>query len=85
MNMKTCMGWRRKSNHNGQVIMATIAGVAGAAMGFTAGLLTAPRSGKEIREAISSRAGETLSQARKGFVERRNKALESAKEGVGDY
>ena len=84
MNMRTYMGLRRRSNHNGQIMMATIAGIAGMAMGFTAGLLTAPRSGKEIRNAISSRAGETLSRARKGFVERRNKALESVKEGVED-
>jgi gas vesicle protein len=84
MDMKTYMGLRRRSSHNGQIMMATIAGFAGAAMGFTAGLLTAPRPGKEIRDALSSRAGDTLNKARRGFQERRNQAVEKVKEGIED-
>ena len=60
--------------------MATIAGVAA---GVVAGMLTAPRSGREIREIISSRTSDTLSKAGKNIAENADKVVEGVKEKAG--
>jgi len=78
--MLSCMGWNRKRDNSGKIIMATIAGVAA---GVVAGMLTAPRSGREIREIISSRTSDTLSKAGKNIAENADKVVEGVKEKAG--
>lgn len=71
------MGWNKKSNNTGKIVMATLAGVAA---GVVAGMLTAPRSGREIREIISTRTNDTLQRAGKNIAENVEKAAENVKE-----
>ena len=67
--MKNYMHWKKESNSTGKVIIGAVAGMA---VGLTAGILTAPRTGKETRNLLSSRTtksfgkiGETLAEMRK--------------------
>ena len=56
--MKNYFNLRKKSNNaTGKIILGTIAGMA---LGLTAGILTAPRAGKEIRDTLASRTNEAL-------------------------
>jgi gas vesicle protein len=56
--MKRYLNWNRKPNNStGKVILGAVAGMA---VGLTAGLLTAPRPGKEIRNILSLRTHEAL-------------------------
>lgn len=75
--MLSCMGWHKKRNNSGKIIMATIAGVAA---GVVAGMLTAPRSGREIRDIISTRTNDTLHRAGKSIAENVDKVKENVKE-----
>lgn len=69
--MKRYLNWRRKSNNStGKVILGTVAGMA---VGLTAGLLTAPRSGKEIRNILSLRTNEALEKVGKTIKESRHR------------
>lgn len=68
---------RRQTDMPGKLIMGTIAGMA---MGFTAGILTAPRSGKDTRELLSSRTNESLRLVKKGVAETKESVLKAGKE-----
>lgn len=50
--------------------------VLGGVAGAVAGILIAPRSGRELRGAISSRAGEARQRGREGYFEARERASE---------
>lgn len=65
--MKSYLNWRKKSNNStGKVIIGAVAGMA---VGLTAGMLTAPRSGREIRGLLSSRTSETMEKVGKTIEE----------------
>jgi gas vesicle protein len=65
--MKRYLNWNRKSNNStGKVILGAVAGMA---VGLTAGLLTAPRPGKEIRNILSLRTNEALEKVGKTLAE----------------
>ena len=57
--MKNYLNWRRekKTNSTGKMIIGAVAGMA---VGLTAGILTAPRPGKDIRNMLSSRTSKTV-------------------------
>lgn len=61
------------SNQSGNVILGTLIG---AAVGFAAGILLAPQSGKETREIL----GDKASDAKDAINDVTNKALASLKE-----
>lgn len=66
-NMKSYLNWRRKSdNSTGKIIIGAVAGMA---VGLTAGMLTAPRSGREIRGLLSSRTRGTMEKVGKTIEE----------------
>ncbi|PLS86357.1 MAG: hypothetical protein CYG60_07635 [Actinobacteria bacterium] len=54
--------------------------VLGGVAGALAGILLAPRSGKELRGSIASRAGEARERGREGYFEARERARERAAE-----
>ena len=54
--------------------------VLGGAAGVLAGILLAPRSGKELRGSIASRAGEARERGRESYFEARERAQERAAE-----
>ena len=54
--------------------------VLGGVAGALAGILLAPRSGKELRGSISSRAGEARERGRESYFEARERARERAAE-----
>lgn len=60
---------RQKIEKAGTFILGGIAGA-------VAGLLIAPRSGRELRVAMSSRAGEARERGREGYFEARESARE---------
>ncbi len=62
--MKYYMRWRRKSDEKGKLVIGALAGVAA---GLTAGLLAAPRSGRDTRSILSSRAVETFNRVGKNI------------------
>ena len=55
--------------------------VLGGAAGVLAGILLAPRSGRELRGSIASRAGEARERGRESYFEARERARERAAEG----
>ena len=61
------------SNQSGNVILGTLIG---AAVGFAAGILLAPASGKETRQTLSDKAGE----AKDAINDVAHKAMDSLKE-----
>ena len=63
----------KKSNDTGKIILGAITG---AAVGFTAGILTAPRTGKETREILSSKAAETVEKAAETIDKQKAKVTE---------
>jgi gas vesicle protein len=66
-NMKNYMNWKKRSNNSkGKIIIGAVAGMA---VGLTAGMLTAPRSGREIRGLLSSRTSETIQKVGKTIEE----------------
>lgn len=77
--MKNYMSWRRKTNSKGKLFIGALAG---AALGFTAGLLAAPRSGKETRKFLSARTNETFDRVGKSLAESTDKAMKGGKEEV---
>ena len=78
--MKNYLNWRRKSNNNtGKVIIGTVAGIAA---GFTAGILAAPRPGKETRDILSTRTSETLGKIGKTLAETKRQAMEKTQESI---
>ncbi|MDW7772105.1 MAG: YtxH domain-containing protein [Desulfobulbaceae bacterium] len=79
--MRNYMLWQKKTNYTGKVIIGTIAGIAA---GLTAGLLTAPRPGRETRQIISGRTSETLSEMKKNLAQTREKVLHKAEEATSD-
>jgi gas vesicle protein len=50
-----------------------IGAVAGMAVGLTAGILTAPRPGKEIRDMLSSRTSKAIEKIGETITENKNK------------
>jgi gas vesicle protein len=62
--IKDYVMWKKKSNGRGKIVLGTLAGVAA---GLTAGFLTAPRSGREIRTILSTRASDTIDKVGKNF------------------
>jgi gas vesicle protein len=60
-------------------IMITLA--AGLAIGFAAGILLAPKSGKETRKDLVEKGGELVEKSREGFEAARVKAAEAADMG----
>lgn len=62
---------RQKIEKAGTFILGGLAGAA-------AGILMAPRSGRELRGAMSSRAGEARERGREGYFEARERARERA-------
>lgn len=50
--------------------------ILGGVAGAVAGILIAPRSGRELRGAVSSRAGEARERGREGYFEARERARE---------
>lgn len=50
--------------------------ILGGVAGAVAGILIAPRSGRELRGAMSSRAGEARERGREGYFEARERARE---------
>ena len=54
--------------------------VLGGVAGALAGILLAPRSGRDLRGSIASRAGEARERGREGFFEARERARERAAE-----
>ena len=52
--------------------------VLGGVAGALAGILLAPRSGRELRGSIASRAGEARERGREGYFEARERARERA-------
>lgn len=50
--------------------------ILGGVAGAVAGILIAPRSGRELRSAVSSRAGEARERGREGYFEARERARE---------
>ncbi|GAB6193909.1 YtxH domain-containing protein [Desulfocastanea catecholica] len=65
--MKSYMNWRRKSdNSTTKMILGTVAGMA---VGLTAGLLTAPCAGKDMRRILFKRTNEVLEKAGKTLSE----------------
>lgn len=77
--MRNYMNWGKRSNSNGKLLFGALAGVA---LGFTAGLLTAPRSGRETRQYLQNRTNETLDKVGKSVAEGKDKAVQSGKEEV---
>lgn len=67
---------KNKSNSTGKLLLGTLAGVA---LGFTAGLLSAPRSGKETREYLSNRTSESLDKIGQNIAEGKKKVAENGK------
>jgi gas vesicle protein len=70
---------RRKQNTGKKL---AIGAALGSVLGYAAGILTAPKSGKETREELSTKAGEVKNSAAEQLeksVEELNVALESAK------
>ena len=55
--MKNYLNWRKEPKSTGKVIIGTVAGMA---VGLAAGILTAPRPGKETRDLLSSRTSKTM-------------------------
>ncbi len=55
--MKNYLHRKKETNTTGKVIMGAVAGMA---VGLTAGILTAPRPGKETRDLLSSRTSKSL-------------------------
>ena len=55
--------------------------VLGGVAGALAGILLAPRSGKELRGSIASRAGEARERGRESYFEARERARERGAEG----
>ncbi len=56
-NYRNYLHWKKESNSTGKVIIGAVAGMA---VGLTAGILTAPRTGKETRGLLSSRTSKSL-------------------------
>ena len=77
--MRNYISWRKKSNPTGKVIIGTIAGIVA---GFAAGILTAPRPGKETRDILLTRTSDVLETAKKNLVDGKNKIKEKSKETV---
>ncbi len=59
--------------------------LAGGAVGAIAALLTAPKSGKELRGDIKQKSGEYLDEADKYFMEKKNQASKMINEGKRKY
>ncbi len=57
--MKNYLNWKKEkeTNSSGKMIMGAVAGMA---VGLTAGILTAPRPGKDTRHLLSSRTGKAM-------------------------
>ena len=66
--MKNYLNWRKESNSTGKVIVGAVAGMA---VGLAAGILTAPRPGKETRDLLSSRTGKTMGKIGETIAESR--------------
>ncbi len=69
--MKNYLQFKRKSNNStGKIILGTMAGMA---LGITAGILTAPRAGRDTRNLLSSRTNEVLAKVGDAFHNGKNK------------
>ena len=79
--MRYYMPWHRRSNNTGKIVLGAIAGIV---TGLAAGFLTAPRTGKETRQLISSRTNETLHKVGKGITETKDKVLKKGKEKTAE-
>lgn len=77
--MKSYLPWNKRSNSTGKIVIGTIAGIAA---GFTAGILTAPRPGRETRDLLASRADETLEKVKGNLAEGKEKIVEGKEKVV---
>ncbi len=68
------------SNNNGKKL--AIGALVGAAVGFTAGILTAPKSGKETRKDIKNTAGKVYREAEKKLKALNNELGELIEKGT---
>jgi gas vesicle protein len=68
--MRNYLHWKKESNSTGKVIIGAVAGMA---VGLTAGILTAPRPGKEIRDMLSSRTSKAIEKIGETITENKNK------------
>ena len=76
--MKSYMScFRKNEKTTGKIVISTLAGIAA---GYTVGILTAPRPGKEIRQDISHRTTDTLRRVGKSLADSKERVLGSVKE-----
>jgi len=78
--MKKYLNWQtKKTNSTGKIVFGTVLGLAA---GFTAGMLTAPRPGKETRNILTAKTNETLEKVGGTINENTKKVSESGREQV---
>jgi gas vesicle protein len=78
--MNKYLRWNtKKTNPTGKIVFGTVLGLAA---GFTAGMLTAPRPGKETRDLLATKTTETLEKVGDTIAENKKKVSESGKEQV---
>ncbi len=71
------MRWHKKTNGRGKIVMGTLAGIAA---GLTAGFLTAPRSGKETRTILTTRAADTIDRVGSSVGRTKEEVIAASKE-----
>lgn len=76
-NYKDYMRWHKRTNGRGKIVMGTLAGIAA---GLTAGFLTAPRSGKETRTIITTRAADTIDKVGSNFEKTKEDVIVGSQE-----
>ncbi len=78
--MKKYLNWQtKKNNSTGKIVFGTVLGLAA---GFTAGMLTAPRSGRETRDILTAKTNETLEKVGGTIAENKEKVSAHGKEQV---
>ncbi|HKJ64056.1 MAG TPA: YtxH domain-containing protein [Desulfopila sp.] len=78
--MKKYLNWQtKKTNSTGKIVFGTVLGLAA---GFTAGMLTAPRAGRETRDILTAKTNETLEKVGGAIAENKEKVSKNSKEQV---
>ena len=79
--MKNYLRLNRSTTSPGKIIMGALAGLAA---GFTVGILTAPRSGRETRDIIASRTGDTVRTVENEIAEKKDRAVNTLRKKKED-